>query len=115
MSYEFDKAICEFLNAIKRYYYDFTSRKGTRELTDVNKRMIDEFNAGLSIQEGKKYVKIVSNNSVWGFIVKVSEDKFRAGDILKAASWASPAKNSARGNIYENYSIAWTGPHYLRG
>lgn len=115
MSYEFDKAICELLNAIKADYYKWTSRNGMRELTDVNKRMIDEFNASLSVEEGRKYIKIVKSGSVWGFIAKNDEGKFRAGDILKAASWASPAKNSARGNIFGNYSVQWTGPHYLRG
>ncbi len=54
---------------------------------------------------------------VWGFIVKTDTDKkFRKGDILKAASWAAPARNKARGNILEgDFSwVRWTGPEYLR-
>ena len=115
MNYEFDTAINELLNTIKADYYRYTSRNGTRELTDINKRMIDEFNAELSVEEGRKYVKVIKGGSVWGFIVKADDKKFKAGDILKAASWASPAKNKARGNILEgNFSwVQWTGPAYL--
>lgn len=115
MNYEFDTAICELLNTIKADYYRYTSRNGTRELTEVNKRMIDQFNAELSVEEGRKYVKVIKGGSVWGFIVKADDKKFKAGDILKAASWAAPAKNKARGNILEgNFSwVQWTGPAYL--
>ena len=71
----------------------------------------------LSVQEGRKYLKIVKTDnqkSVWGFIQKDDDGKFRAGDILKAASWASPARNKARGNILDGgYQIRWTGPEYL--
>jgi hypothetical protein len=52
---------------------------------------------------------------VWGFIQKEDDKKFRAGDILKAASWAAPARNKARGNVLdEDFSwVRWTGPEYL--
>lgn len=62
---------------------------------------------------GRKYVKLISGNSVWGFVVKKDNDKFKRGDILKAASWAAPATNKARGNIFEEYTVQWTGPLYL--
>ena len=71
------------------------------------------------IEEGRKYLKIVkqmgSQEIVWGFIVKKDDKKFRAGDILKAASWAAPARNQARGNILDgDFSwVRWTGPEYL--
>jgi len=39
---------------------------------------------------------------------------FRYGDILKAASWATPARNGARGNVFEEYTVRWTGPLYFR-
>jgi hypothetical protein len=71
----------------------------------------------LSVEEGRKYLKIVKTDNqktVWGFIQKDDDGKFRAGDILKAASWASPARNKARGNILDGgYQIRWTGPEYL--
>lgn len=82
----------------------------------VNQRMIEEFNDGFSVAEGSKYIKILKSGSVWGFIVKGDNDKkFRKGDILKPAGWATPARNKARGNILDGeYSISWTGPNYLR-
>ena len=77
-------------------------------------------NSEILVQEGSKYIKIVRSDSqdmVWGFIVKTDTDKkFRKGDILKAASWAAPARNKARGNILEgDFSwVRWTGPEYLK-
>ena len=69
----------------------------------------------LTHSEGKKYIKIVSNGSVWGFIVNCHDDaKFKYGDILKGASWNTPARNQARGNVFGDYNIQWTGPLYLK-
>lgn len=103
------------LEDIKADYEKWTTRNGTKELTDVNKEMIEEFNDSLDYVVGSKYVKITKGGSVWGFIVKGDNDKkFKKGDILKAASWATPARNHPRGNIIEGgYSIQWTGPHYM--
>ena len=30
-----------------------------------------------------------------------------------AAGYNAPARNKSRGNIFEDYSIQWTGPNYL--
>jgi hypothetical protein len=75
----------------------------------------DKFLAGLTYKMGKKYIKIITDNrSVFGFIVREDDGKFKKGDILKPAGWAAPAKNRARGNILDgNYAIQWTGPLYL--
>ena len=106
--------ILTLLENIKKDYYDWTLRCAKGELSNVNKQMIEEFNDGLEVEFGRKYIKIVSNRSVWGFVVSVENDKkFRKGDILKAAGWAAPARNAARGNIFEDYEIRWTGPNYL--
>jgi hypothetical protein len=75
----------------------------------------DRFAEGLKIKTGPKYIKIISSGSAWGFIVKKDGGKFKAGDILYPASWGTPAKNAARGNILKGgYSVSWTGPNYLR-
>ena len=54
-------------------------------------------------QTGDKYAKIVAVNpasrSAYAFVVLSDGDKFKAGDILKPASWAAPARNKARGHI----------------
>lgn len=85
-----------------------------------NVTMQERFHAGIEFVEGRKYIKVTKGNlsgdqtMVWGFIVKKDDGKFRAGDLLKPASWSAPATNAARGNIFdEEYTIRWTGPLYL--
>ncbi len=76
-----------------------------------------EFKGRLSVSKGKKYWKIIADNSCWGFIVATSDDKlFKKGDILKSAGWSKPARNAPRGNILDgNFNgVRWTGPAYLR-
>ena len=75
---------------------------------------IEDFRLAIEIKEGSKYIKILTDSSVWGFVNKGNKD-FKVGDILKAKNYRAPALNKARGNIFEDYSIAWTGPHYLSG
>jgi hypothetical protein len=84
--------------------------------SDVREERTKEFAKGLSYTVGSKYIKVLTERSVWGFIVAVDNDKkFRKGDILMAAGYNAPARNFARGNILDgNYSIRWTGPLYLR-
>jgi hypothetical protein len=78
-------------------------------------QMIEGFKNSFYAKVGKKYIKIVKDGSVWGFVVNIHDDKmFRYGDILKAASWATPARNGARGNVFEEYTVRWTGPLYFR-
>lgn len=113
-----EKQIQELIDFIKADY------AGWSMWTDdsIKQKMIDSFNSGLGYKAGKKYIKIMKDNggtpmaTVWGFIVNVDDDpKFKKGDILYPASWASPTRNRARGNIIEgNFKgVAWTGPAYL--
>lgn len=88
----------------------------SEELSEHTEKMIREFNEKLVVKYGKKYIKIIKDGSVWGFIVNTDSDKkFQRGDILKAASWNTPARNKPRGNILKgDYSwVRWTGPCYL--
>ena len=102
------------LEEIKKDYLRFTSRNSTRELTDINNQMIADFNENLHYEEGRKYIKVITKGSVWGFIVKADDKLFKAGDILKAASWSAPARNKPRGNVFTDLSwVQWTGPAYL--
>ena len=74
----------------------------------------------LSFQNGRKFIKVTKDNSVWGFIVKKNgyhkNERVVPGDVLKAASWRAPAK-WVRGNIYDTSLhwdwLRWTGPIYL--
>ena len=83
--------------------------------SDTTAKMNADYADGFDIRYGKKYIKIVCNNSVAAFVVGVDNDKkFKKGDILKAAGWNAPARNAARGNILDGgYAIDWTGPLYL--
>lgn len=109
---DMNTAIAELVENIKADYAAWSNAGPTNE---IRQRMIVEFNESIRVVPGRKYIKIVKNDSVWGFIVADENDKkFRKGDILKAATWAAPARNKARGNILEGgYTINWTGPHYL--
>jgi len=101
---------------IKEDYLNWTARcadaKGCVTLTETNEKMIAAFNEGISYKAGTKYIKITrEHNGVWGFVVNTDNDKkFKKGDILKAAGYAAPARNFARGNILEDgYISRWTG------
>ena len=62
----------------------------------------------MEVSFGKKYAKVITDTTVWGFV------DLSNGDLLKAASWVKPAKHS-RGNILNGtaqYSVY--GPTYLK-
>lgn len=73
----------------------------------------------LSYSKGRNYAKIYDKDgSVWGFVamkdINNKNMSFKEGDLLKAASYSSPAKH-ARGNIFEGTDhYYWTGPEYIR-
>ena len=76
-------------------------------------------NMNLSLKKGRKFIKVIHDNSVWGFVSLVDGIHKGAviyvGDIMKAAGWASAAKHS-RGSIFDaemHKSFSWTGPNYL--
>lgn len=90
-------------------------------IADFNKDWpnLPRTSANMEIHTGSKFYKIVNveNNhgifhrSVHSFVVRVSHGKFKAGDILKAASWAAPAKNFSRGNVLtgDMKRVRWSG------
>jgi hypothetical protein len=72
----------------------------------------------LSISPGRKFDKVIHDNSVWGFVAKTDGIHkgipYKFGDVFKAAGWRAPAK-WARGNVFDGSSdwYSWTGPNYL--
>lgn len=122
MQTDMSQAIKKMVGVMKRDYHRFwlnsttVAEKGV--LSQFAKDQLEGFNDSIEISEGKKYIKIIRNDNqrmVWGFIVNSDTDKkFKRGDILKAAGWAAPARNKARGNVFEDLSwVQWTGPAYL--
>lgn len=93
-------------DAIVADYARFTKKFQDPETQVAN------FANNVSFHHGRKYIRVETESSVWGFI-NLGNDKFQVGDLLKAAGRNAPATNKARGNIFETYSVAWTGPHYL--
>ena len=91
------------------------STSGGRELTGYSKDQVDKWDNLFRVETGKKYIRVVKENGVFCFIVREDSGIFKKGDILKAAGYRAPAKNSARGNVLTgNYNIQWTGPLYLK-
>ena len=118
LSEEFTSLITSYLETIKSDYAT-SMRRGekTDTMKSVSEKMIKEFVEGLHFTVGQKYIRVVTSNghqrSVHSFIVNTYEDnKFQFGDILKAAGWATPARNFRRGNVFETESyqnVRWTG------
>ena len=98
-------ALIGYKDAILADYSKFLTN-----LDHLNDDYEDKF--GVEFAEGSKYVKIVAisaggSRSVHSFVEKST------GNILKAASWAAPARNFTRGNVYITSSyekrVRWTG------
>ena len=107
------------LEKIKEDYINWSTTKARVKPLSVTGLLdsVDKHETKLcTVKSVQKYIKIIRDNSVWGFIVNTDNDKvFKKGDILKAAGWNAPARNAARGNILDDdYYINWTGPLYLR-
>lgn len=109
-----ETALENLKSAIVSDYMGWQTLSG-KPRTEVQASMLDEFINTYRVEEGHKYIKVINNGSVWGFIVKGKDAKFQPGDILKAAGWSAPARNKARGNVLTGdlSKVRWTGPEYL--
>ena len=114
----YSSAIENLKEVIANDYYLFSARSEYCEddkwAEDRAKTLLSQ----LSVSKGRKYDKLIrtdNQRSVWGFVVKEDNAKFKKGDILMASSWSAPATNKARGNIFEDTvnNVSWTGPGYL--
>ena len=104
---EFNEAMDNLLVKIQEDYDKWGSRSGIDKKLD------------LKLKPGRKFIKVVEDNRVWGFVAKIDGThkglQMKQGDILKAAGWSAPAKHS-RGSIFDkemHKSFSWTGPNYL--
>ena len=95
----------KFIDEVNKKRGEYYSKIGMEKETD------------LVIEIGNKFIRLWQGSSCWGFISRVDGDlkgsPIKKGDLLKAASWKSPAKH-ARGNIMDGtakYGVY--GPEYL--
>lgn len=108
-------ALETLLSKISNDYVDYMSNLRSTGNQEIRNKMVAEFTQTLDYTIGNKYIRITRGGSAWGFVVNTTEDKkFKYGDILKPAGYKTPARNAARGNVFEKYDIRWTGPSYLR-
>ena len=116
----YDSSVNKLLKNIKVDYAGWGSDidKLNESQKSIRLKMIDRFNNTLSVRNGRKFDKVVSNGSVWGFIAKTNGVlkgiPYFVGDVFKAAGWRAPAKH-VRGSIFSNETnwFSWTGPNYI--
>jgi len=116
----YDSSVSTLLKNIKVDYANWGSDidKLNESQKSIRLKMIDEFNNNLSVRSGRKFDKVVSNGSVWGFVAKTNGVlkgiPYFVGDVFKPAGWRAPAKH-VRGSIFSNETnwFSWTGPNYI--
>ena len=118
MRNEIEKVLEAMREDYKRWSNVCAKHDSYAHYSDVKNKMEENYCNGLEVEENRRYWKITSTNgsgtqrSVSGFIAKAGDKKFREGDMLKAAGWASPARNFARGNVLDGTGFEnarWTG------
>ena len=117
MRNEIEKVLEAMREDYKRWSNRCARHDSYARYSDVKNEMEENYCNGLEVTEGSRYWKITgtsgsgNSRSVKGFIVKAGDKKFLEGDMLKAAGWAAPARNFARGNVLEGdlRGVRWTG------
>ena len=116
----YDSAVDNLIVGIGNDYDKWSNPNG--DGVDEQMKLIKEassvrFKKNLYVKPGRKFDKVIHDNSVWGFVAKtdgmLKGIPYFVGDVFKAASWAAPAKH-VRGSIFatEQNWFAWTGPNY---
>lgn len=99
--HDMDLALTEYMDAIQADYNKFNS-KASFPTAALN----------ITINRGSKFYKVVVGTGVHSFVCRKAHDQWKVGDVLKAASWAQPAKNFVRGNVLSQTYInpvRWAG------
>ena len=113
---DLNEGISNMMSGAKADYERFHTSNGRKEIVpgSYGDTQLKEYDSKTRVDIGRKFIKVVQENTVFAFIVKEDTDKFKKGDILKPAGLNAPAQNSARGNVLTgNYYINWTGPLYM--
>ena len=100
-----------YLDAINQDYINWSKVALHAETQDES---IQRFKDNLKVTVGKKYIKVIKEGSVHSFIVNAPDAKFKVGDVLMAATYNTPSRNKARGNVIDGtFKVNWTGANYL--
>ena len=119
---KFKERVDILLKNIGKDYDSWTKIEPLREMDEsslkIKKESSERFKKGLKLSHGRKYIKVMENNRVWGFIAAtdgiLKGIPYKFGDVFKAASWRAPAKH-VRGSIFLDRTdwFHWTGPMYI--
>ena len=117
---KYDSSVSNLLENIKKSYAGWGSDIDSLDepSKSIRLKMIDKFNNNIDVRSGRKFDKVVTNGSVWGFVAKtdgvLKGIPYFVGDVFKAAGWRAPAKH-VRGSIFSSKTnwYSWTGPNYL--
>jgi hypothetical protein len=103
--HDMDMALTEYMDKIQASYDKFNKPFEKSAYPCPNPKL------NITFKRGSKFFKCVVNGSAHSFICRVAHDKWAVGDVLKAASWAAPAKNFSRGNVLSQNiaTLSWTG------
>ena len=105
---DFDSALDRLVENIHKNYAGWSSRVEYKKGIET---------VDITIKSGRKFIKIIRDTSVWGFVAKSDGTHkgvpMKMGDVLKAASYNAAAKHT-RGNIFDGKQdyFSWTGPDY---
>lgn len=99
----------EIIDDYKEHLNDLVAYKTIR--SNETDSMLRLFNDSIAITTGRKYAKVTVAGSVHSFVALCDDAKFKAGDILMAASGTAPARNFARGSTYalNTSNFRWWG------
>lgn len=118
IGHDIAEGIVRYIEFAIKDYSDYDSRVianctgvDAEQAKKVRQKMLDEYILSWDINIGPKYIRLVSNRSAHGFVVRATEGKFQRGDLLKCAGYAGPEKNKARGSVLaDKYGGSnWTG------
>jgi|TARA_B110000196_G_C20894993_1_gene543170 hypothetical protein len=119
---EFKERVDLLLENIGKNYDSWNGIEPPREMDELTLKIKTEsserFKETLKLSHGRKYIKVLHDSSVWGFIAVtdgiLKGIPYKFGDVFKAASWRGPAKH-VRGSIFLDRTdwFHWTGPEYL--
>ena len=96
--HDMDLALTEYMDLIQADYSKF----GSKAYAALN----------ITTSRGSKFIKVIVGTGVHSFVCRKAHDQWKVGDVLKAASWAQPAKNFVRGNVLTQQYInpvRWAG------